>query len=208
MSKRQNKGTNSLTIYITAAILVAVMFILFPACSGKKKKTAPAIIEGDSLPTMRSTGVETLVSDSGMIRYKVITEEWLIYSKRNPPFWAFEKGVYLEKFDSLFHIDASIKADTAYYYETKKLWELRQNVHIRSQKGEKFDTDQLFWDQENKKIYSDKFIRIEGNDRILTGYGFESNQEMTEYRIFNNTGVFAVENTPAAKDTLQQDSIH
>lgn len=78
----------------------------------------------------------------------------------------------------------------------------------RSQKGEKFDTDQLFWDQENKKIYSDKFIRIEGNDRILTGYGFESNQEMTEYRIFNNTGVFAVENTPAAKDTLQQDSIH
>ena len=208
MSKRQNKETNSLTIYITAAILVAVMFILFPACSGQMKKTAPAIIEGDSLPTMRSTGVETLVSDSGMIRYKVITEEWLIYSKRNPPFWAFEKGVYLEKFDSLFHIDASIKADTAYYYETKKLWELRQNVHIRSQKGEKFDTDQLFWDQENKKIYSDKFIRIEGNDRILTGYGFESNQEMTEYRIFNNTGVFAVENTPAAKDTLQQDSIH
>ena len=184
------------------------MFILFPAFSGQKKKTAPAIIEGDSLPTMRSTGVETLVSDSGMIRYKVITEEWLIYSKRNPPFWAFEKGVYLEKFDSLFHIDASIKADTAYYYETKKLWELRQNVHIRSQKGEKFDTDQLFWDQENKKIYSDKFIRIESNDRILTGYGFESNQEMTEYRIFNNTGVFAVENTPAAKDTLQQDSIH
>ena len=95
MSKRQNKETNSLTIYITAAILVAVMFILFPACSGQKKKTAPAIIEGDSLPTMRSTGVETLVSDSGMICYKVITEEWLIYSKRNPPFWAFEKGVYL-----------------------------------------------------------------------------------------------------------------
>lgn len=209
MSQRQYNETNSFFTYITAAVLVAVMFVLFPACSSQKKKTAPAIVEGDSLPTMRSTGVETLVSDSGMIRYKVITEEWLIYSKRNPPFWAFEKGVYLEKFDSLFHIDASIKADTAYYYETKKLWELRKNVHIRSQKGEKFDTDQLFWDQENKKIYSDKFIRIEGSDRVLTGYGFESNQEMTEYRIFNNTGIFAVENTSTTpKDTLQQDSIH
>ena len=40
--------------------------------------------------------------------------------KKNPPYWAFEKGVYLEKFDSLFHIDASIKADTAYYYEKKE----------------------------------------------------------------------------------------
>lgn len=54
-----------------------------------------------------------------MIRYKIITAEWLIYSHRNPPFWAFEKGIYLEKFDSLFHVDASIKADTAYYYEPR-----------------------------------------------------------------------------------------
>lgn len=85
--------------------------------------------------------------------------------KKNPPYWAFEKGVYLEKFDSLFHIDASIKADTAYYYEKKKLWELRSNVHIRSQRGDKFDTDLLFWDEKQERVYSDKFIRIEQEDK-------------------------------------------
>ena len=79
----------------------------------------------------------------------------------------FEKGVYLEKFDSLFHIDASIKADTAYYYEKKKLWELRSNVHIRSQRGDKFDTDLLFWDEKQERVYSDKFIRIEQEDKSL-----------------------------------------
>lgn len=134
-------------------------------------------------------------------RYKIITEEWEIYDKKNPPYWAFEKGVYLEKFDSLFHIDASIKADTAYYYEKKKLWELRSNVHIRSQRGDKFDTDLLFWDEKQERVYSDKFIRIEQEDKIITGYGFESNQQMTEYQIYNNTGIFTVEDTAPADST-------
>lgn len=143
------------------------------------------------------------LSDSGMIRYKIITAEWLIYSHRNPPFWAFEKGIYLEKFDSLFHVDASIKADTAYYYEPKKLWELRGNVHIQSQRGDKFDTELMFWDQDKEKIYSDKFIRIEQIDKVLTGYGFESNQQMTEYQIYNNTGIFTVEDNAVQADSTQ-----
>lgn len=174
-----------------------------PACGNKEKPTAAAVKEGDSLPDMRTTGVTTLVSDSGMIRYKIITAEWLIYSHRNPPFWAFKKGIYLEKFDSLFHVDASIKADTAYYYEPKKLWELRGNVHIQSQRGDKFDTELMFWDQGKEKIYSDKFIRIEQVDKVLTGYGFESNQQMTEYQIYNNTGIFTVEDNAVQADSTQ-----
>ena len=75
-----------------------------------KKNLAEAITERDSLPSMKTLGVTTLISDSGITRYKIITEEWEIYDKKNPPYWAFEKGVYLEKFDSLFHIDASIKS--------------------------------------------------------------------------------------------------
>ena len=185
------------------AVWAVAMLVSIPSCGGKKKDTAAAVNESDSLPDMRTLGVTTLVSDSGMIRYKIIADEWLVYSQRNPPFWAFEKGVYLEKFDTLFHVDASIKADTAYYYEPKKLWELRGNVHIQSQRGDKFDTQLMFWDQNKEKIYSDKFIRIEQTDKVLTGYGFESNQEMTEYQIYNNTGIFTVEDTAPADTTAQ-----
>lgn len=201
MSYRQKNKKLSFILHITVATWATVMFLLLPACSHSKKNIAEAINEKDSLPDMRTTGVTTFISDSGMIRYKVITDEWLIFSQKNPPYWAFEKGIYMEKFDSLFQIDASIEADTAYYYEQKKLWELRSNVHIRSQKGDKFDTELMFWDQEKEKIYSDKFIRIEQVDRVLTGYGFESNQQMTEYQIFNNTGIFLVEDTAAPSDT-------
>ena len=77
----------------------------------------------------------------------------------------------------------------------------RSNVHIRSQRGDKFDTDLLFWDEKQERVYSDKFIRIEQEDKIITGYGFESNQQMTEYQIYNNTGIFTVEDTAPADST-------
>lgn len=194
-------------INITAAFYAAVMFVLFPACAGKDKNIAEAITERDSLPSMRTLGVTTLISDSGITRYKIITEEWTIFDKKDPPYWAFEKGVYLEKFDSLFRIDASIKADTAYYYEKKKLWELRSNVSIRNLNGDKFDTELLFWDEKKEEIYSDKFIRIEQEDKTITGYGFESNQELTEYQIRNTTGIFTIEDNAATVNTTAQDSI-
>ena len=123
-----------------------------------------------------------------------------------------DRQAALEKFDTLFHIDASIKADTAYYYEKKKLWELKGNVQILSQRGDKFQTELLFWDEKKEKVYSDKYIQIEQEDKIIRGYGFESNQDLTEYEIKNSTGIFTVEDTQPAPTTqadanLTNDSI-
>ena len=207
MSSNQKNQTYLKTLNITSAFLAAVMFVLFPACSGKDKKLTEAISKNDTLPSMKSLGVTTLISDSGITRYKIVTEEWLIYDKKNPPYWAFEKGVYLEKFDTLFRIDASIKADTAYYHEKKKLWELKGHVQILSQRGDKFQTDLLFWDEKKEKVYSDKFIQIEQEDKIIKGYGFESNQDLTEYEIKNTTGVFTIEDTAPTATTQPQDSL-
>ena len=189
---------------ITAAFYAAVMFVLFPSCSNKGKNLADAVSENDTLPTMSSLGVTTLISDSGITRYKIVTEEWIVFDKKSPSYWSFEKGVYLEKFDTLFHIDASIKADTAYYYDKKKLWELRSNVQIQSQRGDKFETELLFWDENKEKVNSDKYIRISQEDKVITGYGFESDQNLTEYQIKNTTGIFTVEDKAASPTNGQQ----
>lgn len=197
-----------ISMSITIVLGAVVMLLLLSSCSGSKKELGAAITERDSLPVMDTRGVTTLVSDSGVTRYRINTEEWLVFDRKNPSYWAFEKGVYLEKFDSLFQVEASIKSDTAYYYDKQKLWKLMGNVHIQNLKGEKFDTDLLYWDQNKQKVYSDRFIRIEQPDRIITGRGFESNQQMTVYTINQPEGIFYVdeEDTQPA-DTLQTDTI-
>ena len=191
---------------ITIVLGAMVMLLLFSSCSGKKKELGDAITERDSMAVMDTRGVTTLVSDSGVTRYRINTEEWLVFDRKNPPYWAFEKGVYLEKFDSIFQVEASIKADTAYFFNKEELWKLMGNVHIQNLKGEQFDTELLYWDQRTQRIYSDEFIRIEQPDRIITGHGFESNQQMTVYTIRKPEGIFYVDEEAAAADSLQTDN--
>lgn len=193
---------------ITIALGAMVMLLLFPSCSGRKKTMGAAITERDSLPVMDTRGVTTLISDSGVTRYRINTEEWLVFDRKSPPYWSFEKGIYLENFDSLFQVEASIKADTAYFYNKEELWKLMGNVDIKNQKGERFNTELLYWDQRKQKVYSDRFIRIEQPDRIITGRGFESNQQMTVYTIRQPEGIFYVDDEATAVDTLKTDTIN
>ena len=194
---------------ITIAVGAMVMLVLFSSCSSRKSELGEAITERDSLPVMDTRGVVTLVSDSGIIRYRINAEEWKVYDRKSPSYWAFEKGVYVEKFDSLFQVEASIEADTAYYYDKQKLWKLMSNVHIRNLKGEKFDTDLLFWDQNKKRVYSDRQVRIEQPDQIIYAVGFESNEQMTKYKFFKPNGIFYIdeETGTAPADTLQADTV-
>ncbi len=184
------------------------MLLLFTSCGAKQKRVGAAITERDSLPIMSTIGVSSLISDSGVIRYRVNAEEWLVFDRKKPSFWAFEKGVYLEQFDSLFHVEASIKADTAYYYDKEKLWKLIGHVNIQNRKGEEFNTELLYWNQATQKVYSDRFIRIRQPDKTITGHGFDSNQQMTIYTIRNIEGIFYVDedSVQAPADTLRKDS--
>lgn len=193
---------------ITIAFGAIVMLLLFSSCNDKKKALGAAITERDSLPVLNTLGVTSLISDSGVTRYRIKTEEWLVYDRKRPSYWAFEKGVYLEQFDSLLHVEASIKADTAYYYDREKLWKLMGDVDIRNRKGERFNTELLYWNQSDRKVYSDKFIRIQQPDRIITGYGFDSNEQMTVYVIHNIGAVIDVDDSApvAPPDSLKKDS--
>lgn len=193
---------------ITTIPRVVVMLLLFTvACSKEVKEVVDATYDPEKSYTMKATQVNTLISDSGITRYRIEAAEWIVFGKAKEPYWYFPEGIYVEKFDTLFHSEASIKADTAYYFDKKGLWHLIGNVEVESLQGEQFDTSELFWDQKKEKVYSDKYIRIQQKEQIITGVGFESNQNMTRYKIFNSQGEFPVEDTPkSASDTVQAEN--
>lgn len=187
-NKRIRKFIKSITV--TLSVTVMLFLISLPiGCTGKKEELAAAVTVRDSLAVLETYGVQSLVSDSGMIRYRITAGEWLMFDSINPPYWSFEDGLHLERFDSLLQVDANIKADTAYFYNKKELWELRSNVSVENIKGEKFVTDLLYWDQVKEKIYSDAFITIYKEDQVLSGYGFESDQRLEVYVIHRTSGI-------------------
>lgn len=176
------------------------MLFLLSACGRKKNPVTDAITNRDSVPVMTTRDVSTYISDSGVVRYKIIADEWRVYDRLDPTRWTFEEGIYLEKFNNDLSIEATIVADTAYYYDQQELWELRGNVHIENEQDEQFDTQQLYWNQKTKKVYSDLYIRIRQQKRIITGIGFTSNQEFTNYTIKQTQGIFPISEDANAND--------
>lgn len=199
---------------ITTTASVVVMLLLFSvtlfSCNQEVKEVVEVSSDPEKSYTMKATQVNTLISDSGITRYRVKAKEWLVFGNAKEPHSYFPEGIYVEKFDTTFHTEASIKADTAYYFDKKGLWRLIGNVEVESLQGERFNTSELFWDQKAEKVYSDKYIRIQQKEQIITGVGFESNQNMTRYRIFNSQGEFPVEEevTPfAPADSVNTENV-
>ena len=181
-----------------------MLLLLTPACGGEHKEVVEVTFDPETTYTMKTTGVISLISDSGVTRYRANAKEWLVYGKAKEPYWYFPEGIYVEKFDSLFQTEASIVADTAYYYDKQGLFRFIGQVEVKSLQGEHFETEELFWNQKEDKVYSDRFIRIEQKDKIITGVGFESNQNMTRYTIRESRGIFPVD-TSAPVDTTKQE---
>lgn len=179
-------------------IRTAVAFLFLPfffllsitSCTEEKEHIAPAIHDRDSVSVMISYGVNTLVSDSGVIKYRIVTERWDVNTVRTPSRWTFLKGVFFEQFDEQFRVQAYVQADTAWYYDQLKLWELRGRVRVRNVSGVRFRSEELYWDGRRHELYSHKLSRLITPERTIRGTYFRSNESMTQYYVSNSVGSF------------------
>lgn len=184
--------------------IVLSFAILLAACSGKKTEVAEGVTNVDSMPSLYTRDVNTLISDSGITRYRIEADVWYMYEQNeDSAYWYFPEGIYVEQFDSTFNAETVIMGDTATFYKKSQIWRLDRNVHIENIEGRKFDTHQLFWDQKKRIIYSDSAIRITTDEEVIEGRGFLSNEQITKYTILHTTGIFTIEkDTVAPSDSV------
>lgn len=176
------------------SIIFAVMLTCLYSCHNKTKvEKVDAVVDRASIPALSADTVVTLISDSGVVRYRIKTPKWEIYDKANPAYWEFVDGVYLDKFNLDLKVQASLEADYAKYNEPEQIWYLRGNVKALNLEGEYFESPELYWNQKTERVYSDSAIKITRETSIITGIGFESNQEMTKYTIRQPQGVFPID---------------
>lgn len=169
---------------------IFALICVLSSCQEGKEHTAPAIYPRDSVAVMTSFGVNTLVSDSGLIKYRIVAERWEVNQAKNPSRWIFDKGLFLEQFDEKFHVEAYIQCDTAFYFDQQKLWELRGRVRVRTIDGLRFSSEELYWDQNTHELYSHKFSRLITPDREMQGTYFISDEHLRHYTVTNSKGSF------------------
>lgn len=173
-------------------ILLMIATLLLASCEEEKHYYVPNIGNNGEVPTMSTLDVNTFISDSGYTKYFIRTDIWDMYDECNDPFWKFPTGVELEQYDNGHNIESTLRCDSARYFTQKRIWKLDGNVVMVNVQNDTFLTNQVFWDQTHRKIFSDSFVHIVKTDRIIEGYGFESNEQMTVYTVKRPTGIFPV----------------
>jgi len=176
-----------------------LLLLLFLACTSETEHLAEPVRGEDSLLFMHSKGINTFISDSGVMRYHMVVEEWDIYNGvgGEQATWKFMKGMLMERFDEKFHVDLFVQSDTAYLHK-QQLWELRGRVVVRNVNGDVFHTEELFWDLDKHEMWNHQYMHITTPERELEGTEFRSNEQMTRYAVLNSVGNFPVkEDTPS-----------
>ena len=168
-------------------------------------------VDVQAIPMVHTEDASSLVSDSGFTRYRMKAKVWDMYltdSTKRYSYWHFPKGIYVEQFDSLFHVTGSIAADTAYYFEKNGLWQAIGNVVAKNIDGTTFETPELFWDSKapansTNVFYTHQKVKITSSDGSFQygNNGFRANQSLNPYFLFSVKAEINVEESP---DSLRQ----
>jgi len=188
------------------AALLGGAAILFYACENNIEEIK-AFSSPENLPVMEAENFQTLSTDSGEVRFSMKAPKLLKFENDGNAYIEFPEGVKLVKYDENGNIISSISADYARQYEKEKKWEAKNNVVATNAKGDTLKTELLNWEEKTGKIYSNEFVKIIRPDQIITGIGFESNQNLENWKIKNPKGTIYV-NVEANKDSTGKDSMN
>ncbi len=146
-------------------------------------ETINALTNEVDLPDVSGFNIEISYTDSGILKGKILAPEAHDYSRKEEPYTEFPKGIKVIFYDKSGNPESYIQANYAILYKKKQLWEGRNQVLAENQaKGEKLETEQIFWDQNEKLIYSEKFSTITNKDGVFYGEnGFEARENLSKW---------------------------
>jgi len=183
---------------IISAVLIATASLL---TSCDKKHEAIRDLQIKDLPSLSASYVETMYSDSGKVTLVVRAPLVQQFTAKDDPHTLFPKGLTVLFYDKAARPQASISSKYARYTEKDKLWELRDSVVAVNMQGDILETDLLFWSEPKESVWSDRFVKITGKDKIIMGTGFESDPRLTRYRIKNMSATIYIQDEQ--KDTTR-----
>ncbi len=163
---------------------------LAAGCENDKNEIAK-VTALDKTPLESIRNLETIYSDSGIIKVKVTAP--LLYKYTTPKtITELPKGLHIEFYDDNMNVVSQLTAKYAIHYEMEQKWEARKDVVVINKKNEQLNTERLVWDEKTQRISSDKFVKITTPEEIIYGDGFEADQNFTSYKIFKVKGHITV----------------
>jgi len=137
-------------------------------------------------PSQTADTITLIYTDSAQLKIVLKANKMMQFTKNvKEPFTLLPNGVYVTFFDDEEKITSHLKANYAVRFDATHLMEAKYAVEVVNKYNEKLETEKLIWDEANKRIYTDAYVKITTSTKIVTGKGLESNEDFSKYYIKN-----------------------
>ena len=180
----------SLRRYLSVALPLVGSAILLYSCKAEQSVEQEQV-NPETLMTEYSEDLSIQMSENGLKSYHFSTPLMEGYAMARDPYKEFRKGIKVVMYedDSTANVSATMTSNYAIFYDNRKLWEAKGDVVVIQTNGRKLYTQQLFWNQATHRIYSNVDSRVVDGDEVYDCEGFESDENMTDWRYRKLKGV-------------------
>lgn len=179
----------SIKSFFTAAAFITGCCLLF-SCENDEKKvkewTEKKVLQEEV------TGVESYLSQDGKMRAK-LTSPLMLRVVADTVYVEFPKTIHVDFYNDSTILESKLDSKYARYFENLNKVYLRDSVVVITMKGDTLKSPDLWWDQNTKIFYTDKYATYHGiGKQIYGGKGLTATQDLSSV-IFNQpTGTVQV----------------
>ena len=186
----------------------AVAFVVFSSCKEQLQEAEEINIAETPVQTVDSMFV--VQTDNGRLKMRIEAGIMERYDNDTSAYELFPKGLSVFAYSEDGKLETMLFSDNARHFKSKvrssEMWSAFGNVFVQNVlKQETLQTDTLYWDQANKEIYTDCYVKMYSNDGFMQGYGMRSDEMARNsilYKTFNSYGVVIKDSTKVIIDSV------
>lgn len=188
------------------ATATAVAFILFSCKSSLSKADK---LDLSKTPLQAVDSMYLVQTKNGKIEMRVVTASMQHFDNDSLSYDYFPEGINVYAYTEDEVLESTIVSDEASHITKKgskeEIWKAFGNVVVKNiVKHQTMESDTIYWDQTNKEIYTDCYVRLYSPEGLIQGYGMRSDERVRNAIVmkpFNNFGVVVEDTTAVVLDS-------
>ena len=177
------------------AVAFAAAILLF-SC----KEPAPVTINFEQVPVQVVHDMRILQTDKGSAEMRMhapLMQRFnFVKDSLTQSYELYTDGFFVDVYTEDGQLETTVTANQARHVTTKgrESWSAFGDVVIVNHiKGERMETDTIYWNKEEKKIYTDCYVKITSDSGLVQGFGMTSDDRARNSVILRPFDWFAVE---------------
>lgn len=172
-------------------ILIFALSLAFLYCCSEEEQLPQKAVESKEIIQPEIVGNQVTVTfvDSSHTKAVLKADRARVFSEHKKTY--LDGNVKTDFFSAKTKERISwLSSDSAEIDDSSKDMLAKGNVVLVSDSNKtRLETSILFWDNKTQKLYSTEFVKIKSPQESISGWGFESDINLNNYRIFKVSGI-------------------